>query len=96
MIGTFNRVSIIFRQLTSSFLPQIYVNDGLVDDLNLKKDEDCCISISRLYRGAGRNSGLAVKIKELFGKNSKWMSGWIIMRHLSHGWFQIKDFFFKK
>ena len=96
MMGTFNRVSSLFRELTLPFLPSIYIRDSLVESLNIEKDNDYRISISKLYKAAGRNSGLAVKIRELFSQNAKWFTAWIVIQHMSSGWYRITDIFWTK
>ncbi len=96
MLGTFNRVSNLFRELTLPFLPRIYIRDSLVEYLNIETDEDCCINISRLYKAAGRNSGLASNIRQLFSQNARWFTAWIVIRHISAGWYHITDIYWKK
>ena len=96
MLGTFNRVSNLFRELTLPFLPKKIMRDSLVECLNIVTDEDCSISICRLYKAAGRNSGLASNIRQLFSQNARWITAWIVIRHISFGWFQIKDIHWKK
>ena len=96
MLGTFNRVTSLFRELTLPFLPSIYIRASLVESLNIERDDDYRISISRLYKAAGRNSGLVIKIRELFSQNTKWFTTWIVIWHMSSGWYLISDIFWKK
>ena len=96
MLGTFNRVSNLFRELTLPFLPKRIIRDSLVECLNIVTDEDCSISICRLYKAAGRNNGLASNIRQLFSQYARWITAWIVIRHISFGWFHIKDIHWKK
>ena len=96
MLGTFNRVSNLFRELTLPFLPKKIMRDSLVECLNIVTDEDCSISICRLYKAAGRNNGLASNIRQLFSQYARWITAWIVIRHISFGWFHIKDIHWKK
>ena len=96
VFGIFNRVSKIFQDLTLQFLPQIFIRESFAESLQLEHDHDKVISIMRLYKLAGRGSGLSLRLKELFGKNSKWMRAWVVLRHVTNGHFTIKDIFWKK
>lgn len=88
-----NRVSKLFQDVKSQFPPQIFIRESLAESLQLEHDNDNVISIMRLYKLGRRGSGLLLRLKELFGKNSKWMRAWVVLRHLDHGHFIIKDFF---
>lgn len=43
-----------------------YIREALADLLQFEMGEDCCISMMRLYKGAGRTSGLSSKSEEAF------------------------------
>lgn len=96
MLGVFNRVSHLFKKLAEPFLPKIYLREALGKTLELDYDNDNSISMLKLYKSAGRASGVAIRLKELFCKNSKWMMAWLQLKHISHGQFKIKDIFWKK
>lgn len=92
MLGVFNRVSKLFQDLTLQFLPQIFIRESFAESLQLEHDHDNVISIMRLYKLAGRGSGLSLRLKELFGKNSKWMRAWVVLRHMAYGHFTTRIF----
>lgn len=39
----------------------------------------------KLYKAARRNSGLSLRIKQLFGKDSRWMKAWILLSKVAFG-----------
>lgn len=73
MLGLFNRVSALFCDRAATFHHQVYIRESLAEDLELDKRNDCSIRILKLYKAAGRGSGLSKRLKELFGKDSRWM-----------------------
>ncbi|KAL7396332.1 hypothetical protein ABVT39_004371 [Epinephelus coioides] len=73
MLGTFNQVSRSFQALSAAFYPNLYIRETLEESLELDKENDFTISIMKLYKAAGRSSGLSARIRELFGKHSQWM-----------------------
>lgn len=93
MIGAFNRVSPLFRELTGRHLPRIYIRDALSQNLDIGTNHDNVISVMKLYKTAGQNSGLARCIKELLSNNRNWMRAWMILRHIIFGQYEVKDFF---
>ena len=95
MIGTFNRVSPQFRELTGRHLPSIYIRPLLSEHLDLSQNHDTDISVMKVYKAAGRNSGLAQRIKELFAKNKKWMKAWMTLKCFTLGHYRVKDLFWK-
>ena len=94
MLGAFNRVSHLFRQLCTMFHPRIYIRDDLAESLAL--EGDISISVMKLYKAAGRSSGLSTRLKGLLCKNSQWMKAWIILSHVGFGMYKIKDIYWKK
>ena len=97
MIGRFNRVSPLFRELTERHLPWIYIRPSLSDQLNIGQSHnaDTDVSVMRLYRAAGRSSGLAQQIRDLFSKNNRWTRAWMTLTYLAYGRYKVKDFFWK-
>ena len=71
ILGTFNRVSYAFRVLASMWYPQIHVNDYLAKACGLREGEISEISINKLRREAGCNSGLALQIRNQNKAKSK-------------------------
>jgi len=95
MLGSFNRVSNEFKTLTKAFLPQIHLNDSLVQRLGLHSVLENFVSVRKLIRIAGKRSGLALRIRQLFSLNRRWYSAWLIISALNFGNFVINDIFWK-
>ena len=93
MLGTFNQVSLLFHELSAPFHPNLYIREGLAESLELDKEDDCSISIMKLYKAAGWNSGLSLRIKQLFGKDSRWMKAWILLSNVAFGQYKVKDIY---
>ena len=96
MLGTFNRVSLLFRELSISFNSNLYIREALAENLELDKEDDFSISVMKLYKAAGRNSGLSTRIKELFSKDNWWMKAWVVLTHIAFGQYKVKDIYWKK
>lgn len=96
MLGLFNRVSALFRDQAATFHHQVYIRESLAEDSELDKRNDCSIRIMKLYKAAGCGSGLSKRLKELFGKDSRWMQAWVLISHVAFGWYKIKDIYWKK
>lgn len=95
MLGVFNRVSYLFGKLASQFHPQIYIRETLAESLDLNNSNDNSISLMWLYKSAGYNSGLAMRLKELFKKNKKWIQAWVVLKSVGHGQYKITDIYWK-
>ncbi|MGH0120290.1 UNVERIFIED_CONTAM: hypothetical protein FKN15_060698 [Acipenser sinensis] len=95
MLGTFNRVSLLFRELSRPYHPNLYIREALAESLELDKENDCSISVMKLYKAAGRSSGLSTRIKELFGKDKRWMRAWILLSHIAFRQYKVKDIYWK-
>ncbi|XP_049926648.1 uncharacterized protein LOC126406426 [Epinephelus moara] len=63
MLGTFNQVSRSFQALLAAFYPNLYIRETLEESLELDKENDFTISIMKLYKAAGRSSGLSARIR---------------------------------
>ena len=96
MLGMFNRVSVLFRDLAAPFHPHIYIRETLAENLELDKNNNCSISVMKLSKAAGRGSGLSTRLKELFSKDSRWMKALIMLSHVAFGQYKIKDIYWKK
>ena len=96
MFGTFNRVSSLFREVSKPYLPTIYIRDSVAQTLGLDNKGDFCISIMKIYKSCGRSSGLALRIKDLFGQNPRWMRAWVVLRHIAFGHYKVIHIFWKK
>ncbi|MGH0140710.1 UNVERIFIED_CONTAM: hypothetical protein FKN15_071891 [Acipenser sinensis] len=95
MLGTFNRVSLFFRELSRPYHPNLYIREALAESLELDKENGCSISVMKLYKAAGHSSGLSTRIKELFGKDKRWMRAWILLSHIAFGQYKVKDIYWK-
>lgn len=93
MLGTFNQVLVTFQKLATQYQPQVHIREHLAEDLELEKQYECSISIVKIYKAAGSSSGLSVRLKELFGKNSRWLQAWIRIKHVF--WSRIKDIWWR-
>lgn len=95
MIGTFNRVCILFRELTARHLPRMYIRPQLADHLKISQQDDTDTSVMKVYKACGRGSGLAQQIKQLFSANKGCMRAWMTLSHLSFGHYKVKDLYWK-
>ncbi|XP_038044857.1 uncharacterized protein LOC119719458 [Patiria miniata] len=95
MLGTFNRVSLMFRELASFFHPQVYLDNRIIDDLNLRDAIEVEISVQRIISYAGASSRLALRLGELFSANPMWFDAWLIVSVLNYRRFVISDIFWK-
>ena len=72
MLGTLNRVSQTFRDLTRSFQPLIHKDDHLIDKLKLGGAVEKNTSFQKVMRFVGETSGLAMRLRYLFSCNTRW------------------------
>ncbi|CAG04488.1 unnamed protein product [Tetraodon nigroviridis] len=93
MLHVLNRVSTGFKALTAAHLPWLYFRPEVAEDLELDERRDIHVSVKAIIQKAGRGSGLFFKMKELYGKNKRWRSAWLTMRHEKFGRYIVKDIF---
>ena len=89
----------MYRDLVQQYLKQnpdlvahynrkIHINESLRDHLDIRDDRDIEISVQRLLRKAGKNSGLGQRIREY---SSRWGIAWLRLIPVAAkpGWFRI-------
>ena len=95
MQGTFNRVSKLVRDLTSKFYPHIHMPQSLSEVCKLSETGESHISVRRLVRNAGRGSGVAMRIREMFAKKTGWFNSWLVLSKLPYGRHAVTDIYWK-
>ena len=96
MIGTFNRVSASVKGMTMKFCPFLYINPAIAKALKIDDGHVSDVSVRNIVRKAGKTSGLALRIKELFSRNPDWINAWLIIEELAFGQFRVKDIYWRK
>ena len=83
--------------MSDVLLPSVYMSDELLQRLNLLGGFP--ISVNKILRVAGKNSGLSQSIrKTLSAGGRKWHNAWIIFRKDTHrpNWFEMLNIFWKR
>ena len=89
MLHNLNRVSPAFKDLLLPICPQIHISESV-----MKVNSGIThVSIRKLLREAGTGSGLALRLKQLFGQNPRWARGWLILKALLFSRFAILDLY---
>lgn len=88
MLFVINRVSKLFREIASKYCPKLYIRPSLNVSSGI-------ISVRKLIKLAGKNSGLLNEIRTLFSDRRDWMNAWLDLQCESLGWFILKDIFWK-
>ena len=95
MVGTLNRVSTLFRDITSRHLPKIYINPSLAEMFGIEGYLTSELSMMKINKQAGRGSGLGMQVRKLFSGNKRWMWAWLTLVHVMHGHYLVKDIYWK-
>lgn len=95
MLESFNRVSKLFRDLSRPFHPMISINDSVAEDLEIESNP-VHISIGKIYKVAGRGSGLVLRLAHLFSSKKNWMKACLVLRHTGYGRYLVQDEQFAK
>lgn len=82
--------------LNSKTPPELYINDGLQTKLNVQKLDEIDISVQKLIRTSGKNSGLSDTIRKLVS-NPRWIHAWLRLKRTNTrpGWFVVTAIMWK-
>ena len=94
-LNVLNRVSQRFKNISSPFNTLLHISDYVGNAFGLLGAVNIVVSIRRLLRAAGSSSGLALRLRELFARNSRWINAWIQVIALPYSRFIVTDIFWR-
>lgn len=74
----------------------VYLNADVENTLNPLKLKAVSVSVRAIIRASGSGSGLMAEVKRVLGGNTKWINAWLELVAGRHGWYTIKNIFWKK
>ena len=74
----------------------VYLNADVENTLNPLKLKAVSVSVRAIIRASGGGSGLMAEVKRVLGGNTKWINAWLELVAGRHGWYTIKNIFWKK
>lgn len=72
-------------------MPEVYLNPSVLS----KPEMEFTISVRKLMKLAGKNSGLLIAIRAILQSAKNWVSAWLVLSHIGLGWYAVENVFWK-